>query len=79
MADESDRALWRPMAQADLSHIHILSKQIHPAYPERPEIAREAARPRPARCRVLAAGAELHGYLLGHPWRRGAPPPALIA
>ena len=74
MADESDRALWQPMAQADLSHIHILSKQIHPAYPERPEIARERRALAPQWCRVLAAGAELHGYLLAHPWRRGAPP-----
>ena len=74
MADESDRALWRQMAQADLPAVFALSKQIHEAYPERPDIARERLALAPQWCRVLAAGEDLCGYLLAHPWRRGAPP-----
>lgn len=75
MADASDRALWRPMVQADLPAVFALSKQIHAAYPEHPEIACERLSLAPQWCRVLATGGDLlRGYLLAHPWRRGAPP-----
>jgi GNAT superfamily N-acetyltransferase len=74
MADEGDRALWHPMAQADLRAVFALSKQIHEAYPERPEIAHERLSVAPQWCRVLVIDDALCGYLLAHPWRRGAPP-----
>ncbi|HMB09197.1 GNAT family N-acetyltransferase [Saliniramus sp.] len=74
MADTRNRDAWRRMAHADLPAVFALSKQVHAAYPEHPEIARERLALAPQWCRVLAAGADLRGYLLAHPWRRGAPP-----
>lgn len=74
MAQERDQALWRAMQEADLPAVFALSKQIHEAYPESPDIARERLALAQQWCRVLTAGDAPCGYLVAHPWRRGAPP-----
>ncbi len=74
MADEGVEARWRAMREADLPAAFALSKAIHQAYPESPEIARERFTLAPQWCRVLTAGDALCGYLVAHPWRRGTPP-----
>lgn len=74
MAGSADQGLWRAMQASDLPDVHALSKRIHTAYPEGPAIARERLALASQWCRVLVSDDALSGYLLAHPWRRGAPP-----
>lgn len=69
---------WRPMIASDLAAVHDLSAQIHPNFPERPEVLAEKFRLFPLGCFVLdTAPEELpRGYCFSHPWMFG-PPPAL--
>lgn len=62
------------MQPAHLTAVHALAKRVHPAYPERAEIAAERLRLAPEWCRVLIAEDSVVAYLLAHPWRLGAPP-----
>jgi len=62
------------MRDDDLAAVDSLAKRVHPEYPERPEVACERLKLGGPWCRVLALETQLSGYLIAHPWRRGAPP-----
>ena len=62
------------MRDDDLAAVDALAKRVHLEYPERPEVARERLKIGSPWCRVLALETEISGYLIAHPWRRGAPP-----
>ena len=66
--------VWRIMRDDDLAAVDSLAKRVHPEYPERPEVACERLKLGGPWCRVLALETQLSGYLIAHPWRRGAPP-----
>lgn len=66
--------VWRIMRDDDLAAVDALAKRVHLEYPERPEVARERLKIGSPWCRVLALETEISGYLIAHPWRRGAPP-----
>lgn len=59
---------WRRAHAADLSAIDAIAARIHPDLPERPEVLSEKMRLYPDGCRVLAAGDDIAGYGLAHPW-----------
>jgi len=67
-------SVWRIMRDDDLVAVDALAKRVHLEYPERPEVARERLALGEPWCRVLASGDDISGYLIAHPWRRGAPP-----
>jgi predicted N-acetyltransferase YhbS len=65
---------WRAMHAADLGAVHAIAEELHPDYPERPEVAAERLHLYPAGCRIVAMGPAVRGYALAHPARFGAPP-----
>ncbi|PYD76393.1 GNAT family N-acetyltransferase [Novacetimonas pomaceti] len=67
-------AQWRPMYRSDLSRIQALAGTIHPAYPEDDAVFAQRLSLCPAGCLVLGTPDATAGYVLSHPWRRGAPP-----
>ncbi|MBC9882529.1 GNAT family N-acetyltransferase [Bradyrhizobium sp. INPA01-394B] len=66
---------WRRAHDGDLEAISAIAARIHPDLPERPEVLLEKMRLYPDGCRVLAAGNEIVGYGLAHPWLRQQIPP----
>ncbi len=66
---------WRRAHAADLEAISAIAARIHPDLPERPEVFAEKMRLYPDGCCVLAAGNEIAGYGLAHPWMRQQIPP----
>ena len=67
-------AEWRPMQPSDLPAVAAVAEQMHPNYPERPEIFAERLSLYPAGCHVLARDGDIMGYVLSHPWRAFNPP-----
>lgn len=59
---------WRRAHAADLPAISAIGARIHPDLAERREVFAEKMRLYPDGCRVLAAGNEIAGYGLAHPW-----------
>ncbi|MGY4237469.1 GNAT superfamily N-acetyltransferase [Bradyrhizobium sp. USDA 4449] len=66
---------WRHARAGDLLAISAIAARIHPELPERPEVLSEKMRLCPDGCRVLAAGDEIAGYGLAHPWMQRHVPP----
>jgi len=66
---------WRCAHAEDLDAICAIAAQIHPDLPERPDVLAEKIRLCPGGCRVLAAGSEIAGYGLAHPWMQQHIPP----
>ena len=62
------------MRAADLPAVEAIGDAIHVDYPERPEVFAERLKLYPAGCLVLAAGPDIGGYVISHPWREGGPP-----
>lgn len=66
---------WRHAHAGDLAAISAIAARIHPDLPERPEVLSEKLRLYPDGCCVLAAGNEIAGYGLAHPWMQRQIPP----
>jgi ribosomal protein S18 acetylase RimI-like enzyme len=66
---------WRRARTEDLDAISTIAARIHPDLPERPGVLAEKMRLYPDGCRVLAAGNEIAGYGLAHPWMQQHIPP----
>ena len=66
---------WRRAHTEDLDAISAIAARIHPGLPERPEVLSEKMRLCPDGCRVLAAGNDIAGYGLAHPWMLHRIPP----
>lgn len=66
---------WRRAHAGDLAAISTIAARIHPDLAERPEVFAEKMRLYPDGCRVLAAGNEIAGYGLAHPWMKQQIPP----
>jgi ribosomal protein S18 acetylase RimI-like enzyme len=66
---------WRLAHAADLEAISAIAAQTHIDLPERPDVFAEKMRLYPQGCRVLAAGHEIAGYGIAHPWMRHQIPP----
>lgn len=60
------------MQPHDLNAVECLGNAIHVDHPERAEVFAERLALCPEGCFVLES---LAGYVISHPWRRGAPPP----
>jgi len=66
---------WRPMRDSDIAAVAAISDVAHgAAYTEAPAIYAERLALYPAGCHVFEKQGTLEGYLIGHPWRRDAPP-----
>jgi GNAT superfamily N-acetyltransferase len=65
---------WRPMHADDLVAAYALGEQVHVLHPERREVFAERHRLYSTGCRVLAAGGDIGGYVLSHPWPFDAAP-----
>ena len=66
--------IWRPTTRGDLSAICAIADSVHPDFPEDAAIFAERLALHPAGCHVLHDGAAIHGYVVGHPWRRAQLP-----
>ncbi|MDN5005800.1 GNAT family N-acetyltransferase [Bradyrhizobium sp. GCM10027634] len=66
---------WRRAHAGDLPAIGAIAARIHPDLPERPDVFAEKMRLYPDGCCVLAAGHEIAGYGLTHPWMQHQIPP----
>ena len=66
---------WRRANAGDLAAISAIAARIHPDLPERPEVFAEKLRLYPDGCCALAAGHEIAGYGLAHPWMQRQIPP----
>ncbi|TYL82876.1 GNAT family N-acetyltransferase [Bradyrhizobium cytisi] len=66
---------WRRAHAEDLAAISAIAARIHPDLPERPEVFAEKMRLYPDGCCVLAAGNQIAGYGLAHPWIQQQIPP----
>lgn len=62
------------MAAGDLPAVTTLSLDVHPNYPERPEVLAEKFRLFPSGCFALESEGTVAGYCFSHPWIAGAPP-----
>ncbi|MCB5191332.1 GNAT family N-acetyltransferase [Methylobacillus arboreus] len=67
-------ASWRPMQSGDLPAIMQIAAQVHPGYPEDPDVFAERQQIYPQGCWVRQRGNRLGGYLISHPWLLGKPP-----
>jgi hypothetical protein len=61
-------ASWRRLRTSDLADVAHISEQIHPDFPERPEVFAQKAELFPAGCFVLEKQGAVCGYAIGHPW-----------
>ena len=66
---------WRRARATDIEAISAIAARIHPELPECRDVLWEKIRLCPDGCRVLAAGDEIAGYGLAHPWIRRQIPP----
>ncbi|MDP3255993.1 MAG: GNAT family N-acetyltransferase [Bosea sp. (in: a-proteobacteria)] len=62
------------MTAADLSAVLAVAAIVHPGYPEDEAVFAERLRLFPQGCLVLEGSSGLLGYIVSHPWHRGAPP-----
>ena len=65
---------WRPMTVADLPAVAAISDAVHGRYSEPREVYAERLALYPGGCFVLTGAGVPAGYLIAHPWHRGAPP-----
>lgn len=66
---------WRGMHERDLSAVVAIAEQVHPDYPESPEVFAERLRLFADGCRVAVDGdGGVHGYAITHPALLGQPP-----
>lgn len=65
---------WRPMRAEDLAAVSAISGAVHGRYTEPMDVYAERLALYPAGC-LVREGEGVSGYLISHPWRRGAPPP----
>lgn len=68
------RHRWRPMSGMDIPAVHALASATYPDLPEEEAVYRERLTLFPTGCHVLAAGDEITGYVVAHPWVSGRPP-----
>ncbi|CAJ0893600.1 hypothetical protein AMST5_04318 [freshwater sediment metagenome] len=68
-------ASWRRLRSSDLGHVARIAAQIHPDFPERPEVFAQKAALFPAGCFVLEKQGAVCGYAIGHPWLLDDIPP----
>jgi ribosomal protein S18 acetylase RimI-like enzyme len=66
---------WRHAHASDLVAINAIAARIHPGLPERADVLAEKLQLYPDGCLVLAAGHEIAGYGLSHPWLQHRIPP----
>jgi GNAT superfamily N-acetyltransferase len=66
---------WRHACAPDLPAISMIAARIHPDLPERADVWAEKLQLYPDGCLVLAAGHEIAGYGLSHPWLQQQIPP----
>lgn len=66
--------LWRPAQPVDVPAISDVAAIVHPGLPERDVVFAERIVLSPEGCHVLEDGTRIVGYMLSHPWIRGAPP-----
>lgn len=76
-AISAGRPVWRPMHPADIPGVARVSDQVHGDFTEQAAVYAERQSLYPAGCRVLAAGEDVRGYLIAHPWRADLPAPPL--
>jgi len=62
------------MGTADLDAVAAISDRVHGAFTEPRHVYTERLDLYPAGCRVLERDAAVAGYLVTHPWHRGAVP-----
>lgn len=65
---------WRAMLPGDLTAVQVISDAVHGRYSEDGAVYAERLALYPAGCLVLEGAEGVTGYLITHPWRRGAPP-----
>jgi len=65
---------WRSMGTGDLDAVAAISDRVHGAFTEPRRVYTERLDLYPAGCRVLERDAAVAGYLVTHPWHRGAVP-----
>jgi hypothetical protein len=65
---------WRPMRAADLDAVVAISDAVHGAFTEPRAVYAERLDLYPEGCRVFARGGAVAGFLVTHPWHRGAVP-----
>lgn len=70
----ADHPHWRAMQVADLPQVYSIAAQVHPAYPEQPQVFAERLRLYPEGCWVWQQAGQLAGYLISHPWHKMQPP-----
>lgn len=63
------KALWRPLAVADIPTIEAIAAQVHPGFFEAPEVFAERQALFPDGTRLLEIAGHPAGYVLSHPWR----------
>lgn len=75
------KPVWRPMREDDIAAVTAISDRVHGDYTELPEVFASRLELYPAGCFTLQVpqSAVQHrlepvGYLIAHPWHRGAPP-----
>jgi GNAT superfamily N-acetyltransferase len=66
--------IWRAMTAGDLAAVTAISAAVHGAYAEPVEVYAERLALYPAGCFTCEAAGEARGFLVSHPWRRGAAP-----
>ncbi|WP_240475656.1 GNAT family N-acetyltransferase [Herbaspirillum rhizosphaerae] len=74
-ANTNAGVMWRAMLQRDLPAVVAIAEQVHPAYPESPEVFAERLQLFAEGCRVAVDGEDcVHGYAITHPAMLGQPP-----
>lgn len=65
---------WRAMNADDLDTVVAISDAVHGVFTEPKAVFAERLALYPAGCRVYERGGEVAGFLVTHPWHRGAVP-----
>lgn len=65
---------WRAMDARDLDAVAAISDAVHGVFTEPKAVFAERLALYPAGCRVYDRGGAAAGFLVTHPWRRGAVP-----
>lgn len=72
---DTQAAVWRGLRRSDLPDVTRIGRQVHPDFPERPEVFAQKAELFPAGCFVLEKQKSVCGYALAHPWSLDDVPP----
>ncbi len=65
---------WREASLPDLTSVSEIQLVVHQAFPEDDAVLADRIALSPAGCFMLDAEGQSRGYVLSHPWLRGAPP-----